>query len=214
MSETLAKKRQTLVHFDDKSNDSVQVLDTKPMGQKVTPSAATRSTVVDAMVSHPEPIWELLLAMSGKFTTLHVKLRQQEQTLLSLSEDSFIPHSARTHFTLNASNSIMETDTYMMLAKDMEAVCNTFHKAAKNAISTVAKLEIENTKKQIAKVFTSTAKHTAHLVILKHNAVLQNTNVKLATLAIKKLGSSLTKYSCLKHLDKLNAISHPAVYSG
>jgi len=108
----------------------------------------------------------------------------------------------------------METETYKTLAKDMEAVCETFRKSAKNAISAVAKLEIENTKKQIAKVFTSTAKHAAHLVILKHNAVLQHTDVELATLAIKKLGSSLTKYSCLKLLDVLNAISHPAQYSG
>jgi len=108
----------------------------------------------------------------------------------------------------------METDTYKTLAKEMETVCDTFRTAAKKAISEVAKLEIENTKKQIAKVFTSTAKNAAHLVILKHNAVLQHTDVELATLAIEKLGSSLTKYSCLKLLDVLNAISHPATYSG
>jgi len=58
-----------------------------------------------------------------------------------------------------------------------------------------------------------TAKHTAHLIILKHNAVLQFTYVELATLAIEKHRSSITKYSCMKLLDALNAISHPAAYS-
>jgi len=75
MSETPAtKKRRTQVHWDEESDDSVQVLGTEPAGRKVTPSAAARSTVVDAVASHPEPIRELLLAMSGKFTTLHGKL--------------------------------------------------------------------------------------------------------------------------------------------
>jgi len=152
--------------------------------------------------------------MSGNFNNLHSKLQQQEQTILKLSEDSFIPHSAQTNFSLNASESVMETNKYKTLATEMETVCDTFRKAAKKAIYAVAKLEIENTKKQTSDIFVKTAKHVAHLVILKNNAVLQHTDVELATLAIEKHGSGLTKYSCLKLLDVLNAISHPTPYSG
>jgi len=215
MSETPANKKQrTQVHWDKESDDSVQVLEPEPSNRKVTPTAATRSVVINAMESHPEPIRELLLAMATKFNHLHSKLRQQEQTLQQLSEDSYIPHSARTNFVLTTSDSVMENDNYKTLAKEMETVCDNFRKATKKAISEVAKLEIEHTQKQITKVFVSTAKHTAHLIILKHNAVLQFTDVELSTLAIEKHGSSLTKYSCMKLLDVLNAISHPTAYSG
>ena len=214
MSETpVNKKRRTQVHWND-DDDSVQVLEPEPSDRRVTPTAAARSVVVDAVASHPEPIRELLLAMATKFNHLRSKLRQQEQTIQQLSEDSYIPRSARTNFVLTASDSVMENDKYKTLAKEMETVCDNFRKAAKKAISEVAKLEIEHTKNQIAQVFTTTAKHTAHLIILKHNAVLQFTDVELATLAIEKHGSSITKYSCMKLLDALNAISHPAAYSG
>jgi len=148
MSETPANKKQrTQVHWDKESDDSVQVLEPEPSNQKVTPTAAAQSVVVNAVESHPEPIQELLLAMATKFNHHHSKLRQQEQTLQQLSEDSYIPCLAQTNFILTTSDSVMENNNYKMLAKEMEMVCDNFCKAAKKAISEVTKLEIEHTKK-------------------------------------------------------------------
>ncbi len=69
------------------------MIETEPT-RKPTPSVAARAIVVEAMASHPELIKDLLLLMSHSFNVQRSKLRQQEQTLLKLAEESYVPRSA------------------------------------------------------------------------------------------------------------------------
>jgi len=123
MSETPThKKRRVTFQDEDSSDDSVQVIETKPMTRKPTPSAAAHAIVIAVMASHPEPIKDLLLLMSHSFNVQRSKLHQQEQTLLKLAEESYVPRSARSKFKLNASESVMESAEYQMLAASMVGV--------------------------------------------------------------------------------------------
>ena len=214
MSETPThKKRQVTFEKDDSSDDSVQVIETEPT-HKPTPSTAARAIVVEVVASHPEPIKDLLLLMSHSFNVQRSKLRQQEQTLLKLAEESYVPRSARSNFKLNASESVMESAEYQTLAATMETACNTWKDAAKKTIVSVAKLEIKHTQKNIANLFISTAWQIAKLLLLKADPETDLSEILLAALALETHGTTLIKYSCLKLPEALTALFHPQVFSG
>jgi len=96
----------------------------------------------------------------------------------------------------------------------MDSALATFKTAAKTAICAVAKLEIETTKQQIAKTFTSTAQQLAKLLLLQNDPETELNNIILAALALETHGSSVTKYSCMSLNDALTMLYLPKTYNG
>jgi len=175
---------------------------------------AAREVIVKAMASHPKPIQDLLLSTSARFNALASRLRQQEQTSLNMSEESYVPRSAQLTFHLKASESVAEKTDYKTLTATMDSALATFKTAAKTAICTVAKLEIETTKQQIATTFTSTAQQLAKLLLLQNDPETELNNIILAALTLKTHGSSVTKYSCMSLNDTLTMLFLPKTYNG
>jgi len=211
----LGTKKRRIQDDTDNSDDSIL----KPclgseLTKRKTPTAASREVIVKAIASHPEPIQDLLLSTTSKFNALTSRLRQQEQTLLNMSEEAYVPRSARITFNLKASESVMEKTDYTTLTDTMDSALATFKKAAKTAICAVAKLEIENTKQQIAKTFTSTAQQLARLLLLQKDPETELSNIILAALALETHGATVTKYSCMSLNDALTMLYLPKTYNG
>jgi len=108
----------------------------------------------------------------------------------------------------------MEKTDYTTLTDTMDSALATFKKAAKTAICAVAKLEIENTKQQIAKTFTSTAQQLARLLLLQKDPETELSNIIPAALALKTHGATVTKYSCMLLNDALTMLYLPKTYNG
>ena len=110
-----------------------------------------------------------------------------------MSKEAYIPHSARITFHLKASESVMEKTDYKTLTATMDSALASFKSATKTAICPVVKLEIKNTKQQIAEIFTSAAQQLAKLLILQANPKTELNNILLAALALKTHSSMVTK---------------------
>jgi len=215
MSETLAQKKRRIQDDSDDSDDAIlQPCLGSELTKRKTPSAAAHKVIVKAVASHPEPIQDLLISTSAKFNALMSRLRQQEQTSVNMSEEAYVPRSARITFNLKASESVMERTDYQTLTATMDAALVTFKTAAKTAICAVAKLEIENTKKQIATTFTTTAQQLAKLLLIQADPETELNNIILAALALESHGSTVTKYSCMSLNDALTMLFLPKTYNG
>ncbi len=200
--------------MDDSDDSILKPCPGSELTKRKTPTAASREVIVNAVASHPEPIQDLLLATTGKFNALTSRLRQQEQTLLNMSEEAYVPRSARITFHLKASESVMEKTDYKTLTDTMDSALATFKKAAKTAICAVAKLEIKNTKQQIAKIFTSTALQLARLLLLQKDPETELSNIILAILVLETHSAMVTKYSCMSLNNALTMLYLPKTYNG
>jgi len=213
MNETPTTKKRRVQFEKPESDDSVECLGSEPTNRKPTPSTAARTVVVKAVESHPEPIRDLLKSMSQSFNALRSKLRQQDQTLVKLTEDSFVPRSARITFKMVASESVQEKQEYKTLAATMEAASDAWKTTAKETIHAIAKLEIENTKAEIALNFISTAKQVAKLLLLNADPNTTLSEVTLAALALETHGATLTKHSALSLAEAQQILHHPGTYT-
>jgi len=208
------KKRQIQDNLDDSDDAILQPCLGSELTRQKTPTATARDVIVKALVSHPKPIQDLLLSTSGTFNALASRLQQQEQTSLNMSKEAYVPHSAQITFHLKALESVMEKNDYATLTATMDTALKAFKMAAKTAICAVAKLEVENTKQQIAKIFTSTAQQLAKLLLLQNDPETELNNIILAALALETHGSTVTKYSCMSLNDALTMLFLPKTYNG
>jgi len=205
MSETPATKKWRGVQFpidlSSTSGEDDLLSDTHGLSApRKTPTAVSRAVVAKAVASHPDSIKDLTILKSTAFTALKNKLRQQTQTRATLSEDSFIPTSTRLNFKLTASESVLETESFKTLNTSMEAFTAAWKKAAKKTICSVVDLEIENTKKEITKIFVITAKQLGKLLLLQEDPESKIDETQLVAVALLTHGCALTK-----HLDNTRA---------
>jgi len=84
---------------------------------------------------------------------------------------------------------------------------------AKETIHAIAKLEIENTKAEIALNFISTAKQVAKLLLLNADPNTTLSEVTLAALALETHGATLTKHSALSLAEAQQILHHPGTYT-
>jgi len=208
------KKRQIQDNLDDSDDAILQPCLGSELTRQKMPTAAGHDVIVKALVSHPKPIQDLLLSTSATFNVLASRLQQQEQTSLNMSKEAYIPHSAQITFHLKASESVMEKNDYTTLTATMDTALKAFKTATKTAICAVVKLEIKNTKQQIAKIFTSTAQQLAKLLLLQNDPETELNNIILAALTLKTHGSMVTKYSCMSLNDALTMLFLPKTYNG
>jgi len=96
--------------------------ETDPNGKDApapAPSTMAHNIIIATVESHPALIQRLCTTIFNKFSALKNKERQQLNTLSRLTEDTFLPRSARLAFEMHASNKVMETEEFKTLAASM-----------------------------------------------------------------------------------------------
>ena len=141
------------------------------LGPETCPAPTTIAlTGINAAVEpHPAPIKSLCVSVFHKFSALKNKEKQQLATNDRLTEDTFLPRSARLAFDMRASAGVSETDEFKTLAASMAEKTLQWKNDAKGAILKVAELESKATRIAIILLLANSALELAKLFLLKEN---------------------------------------------
>jgi hypothetical protein len=136
---------------------------------------------------------------SGYFTFLELRihLRSLDSTKSRLSQDDFVPHSARVKFELNASKRVKEKAgaEYQTLAQRAEIALAVFKERAKAQIVGLVELEIKVCKDDIAVIFCRAVDTLASALAIHHPTVDQAHASDLVYLVFEKHHGELLDFS-------------------
>jgi len=195
MTETPAKRPHVTIEEE-----------TDPNGKDApapAPSTMAHNIIIVAVESHPAPIQRLCTAIFNKFSALKNKERQQLNTLSRLTEDTFLPRSARLAFEMHASNKVMETKEFKTLAASMAELTLEWKSKAKEAILSVAQLESKATRAEIISCLATSAMELGKLFLLKRDPNADLTHApNLVHHAFEKCGDPL--FQCIYSVDSPN----------
>ncbi len=164
------------------------------------PSTMAYNIIVDAVEPHPAPIQRLCQAIFHKFSALKNKERQQLSTLSRLSEDTFLPRSARLAFELHASSKVMETEDFKTLAAKMDELTLNWKTEAKATILAVAQLESKALRAEIIACLATSALELGKLFLLKRDPAADlKIAPNLVHYALEKCGDPL--FECIYSVD-------------
>ena len=100
---------------EDQARKRVRISDPTELSM-ITRSSVSLDFALCSFASLPTPIKSLATHYTEKFTKLQNKARQRSITIAKMTEDTFIPISARIKFELGATQKVRELSTFTTLA--------------------------------------------------------------------------------------------------
>jgi hypothetical protein len=149
------------------------------------------------LASLPATIKTLATGYFTKFFELRVLLRSLDSTKSRLSQDDFVPHSARIKFELNASKRVKEKAgaEYQALAVQADVSLAVFKHQAKNQIVRLVDLEIKVIKNDVSIIFCRAVFTLACAMAIHHPTVDQANATDLVALVFEKHHDELLNFS-------------------
>jgi hypothetical protein len=149
------------------------------------------------LASLPATIKTLATGYFTKFFELRVLLRSLASTQARLSQDDFVPHSARIKFELNASKRVKEKAgaEYQALAVQADISLAVFKNQAKNQIVRLVDLEIKVIKNDVSIIFCRAVFTIACALAIHHPTVDQANAPDLVALVFEKHHDELLGFS-------------------
>jgi hypothetical protein len=168
--------------------------------QASLPTSAVEKAKFIAMLpfaSLPSTIKTLASGYFSKFLELRIHLRSLYATQCRLSQDAFIPHSARVKFELNASKRVKEKAgaLYEALALQAEIALAIFKEKAKAQIVDLIELEIKVCKDDIAVIFCRAVDTLACALAIHHPTLDRANAADLVYLVFEKHHDELLDFS-------------------
>jgi hypothetical protein len=152
---------------EDQTRKRVRITDPAELST-ITRSSVTLDFALRSFASLPTPIKSLATHYTEKLTKLQNKARQRSITIEKMAEDTFIPTSARIKFELGATQKVKETSTFTTLAETTKVLVETFQKALKANMVTVAKMELTTIQSDINTTLLEATRDLANLTVMNH----------------------------------------------
>jgi hypothetical protein len=182
---------------EDQARKRVRITDPAELST-ITRSSVTQDFALRSFVSLPTPIKSLATHYTEKLTRLQNKARQRSITIEKMAEDSFIPTSARIKFELGATQKVKETATFTTLAEATTTLVETFQRALKANMVTVAKLELNSIQSDINTTLLETIRDMATITVMNHFPEEEN---------YPRSARSLARAILEDHFEELNTFS-------
>jgi hypothetical protein len=152
---------------EDQTRKRVRITDPAELSS-ITRSSVTQDFALRSFASLPTPIKSLATHYTAKLTSLQNKARQRSITLEKMAEEAFVPTSARIKFELGATQKVRETSTFTTLAETTKTLVETFQKALKTNMVTVAKLEMTQIHSDIDTTLLESVRDLATISVMNH----------------------------------------------
>jgi hypothetical protein len=186
---------------EDQARKRVRITDPAELST-ITRSSVTQDFALRSFASLPTPIKSLATHYTAKLTSLQNKARQRSITIEKMAEDTFIPTSARIKFELGATQKVKETATFTTLAETTKTLVETFQKALKTNMITVAKLELTQIQSDINTTILESVRDLSTISVMNHFPEAENyprTARNLARATLEDHFEDLKIFSTIEH---------------
>jgi hypothetical protein len=162
-----ARPKRTRVNETD---NTVVVFDhSAAVAPRKTPSEAALAEVKAAVALRPDSIQEVVLEVLKIHLKVKTKLQEMSNSKERMSDDAFIPRSARLNFALSASPEVMETEEFKTLDAAMKTDTEAFSKKCKERILAVQALVYKETQEELRKQFYLGLKRISIMLLSEHD---------------------------------------------
>jgi hypothetical protein len=162
--------RHKRTRIDESANTVIEVDASAIVAPKKTPSEAALAEVKAAVALRPDATQEVALDVLKIHLKLKTKLQEMINSKERMSDDAFLPRSARFDFKLSSSPDIMETEEFKALDTAMKAEQEAFCKSCKARILAVQDLVIKETQADLKKHFHLGLKRIAIMLMSEQEA--------------------------------------------
>jgi hypothetical protein len=154
--------------IDTTANTVVEIDNSTAVAPKKTPSEAALAEVKAAVALRPDATQEVALDVLKTHLKLKTKLQDMTNATERMSDDAFLPRSARFDFKLASNPDVMETEEFKNLDTAMKADTEAFSKLCKTRIMEVQELVLKGTKEDLRKHFYLGLKRIAIMLLNEH----------------------------------------------
>ena len=144
-----------------------------------SPTDAAKIAVSTAVASL-QNAWKSVAEHHGlSFIRLKTKMAQQENTTTLLTDDAYLPKSARIQFQLNGSQKVTEQPEFKTLAAEAQTLITDFHIKIKAILHKAADLEKAETTKCANETFLNGCIDFATFILIERRNLEPTTTQKL-----------------------------------